>query len=498
MTGDEYVGEFHCGVFQGKGTFTWGSTGDRYEGFWYKGRMHGEDGKKTTASGDEFIGTFVKGRATGYGIKHFACGDVHDGMYRKDKRHGFGSYKWNDGDQYVGQWQHGRMFGRGVKCLVYKPEKGNSIRHRINEEHGMQRGDLNEVFYGTLVNDKAQGYGLKYYACGDTYCGRYENDMRHNYGVYTWSSGETYSGNWWNGRMCGIGMKTLLNGDVYDGEFLNNEAHGFGVKTFISTGDMHYGEYQYNLRHGKGLYRWLNGDEYEGNYEKGEQSGYGCFRWNNGLMTFTGYWHKGQKHGPGFLRVLSPDQSDEDNKMSPREHIFFEVWSKGTRVIQLFLNCTWDNIPLLDDIPEYHATKHTWEDSQEINLSSTVASRDDSSLPMLEDGNATLEPIADDTHLSTFHSQARDLSVNVYERALTPMRHYSIDFYSSPTSEETKSFSKPRSCSFSSFISSSSVLSQSQKHKGQPRCSIRKVHYCKGKGGFVIIAGKKKIRISKF
>ena len=247
---------------QGKGTFTWGSTGERYEGYWYKGRMHGEDGKKLSRSGDEFIGTFVKGRATGWGVKKFTCGDVHHGMYRKDKRHGFGSYKWNNGDQYIGQWKYGCMVGRGIKCLVHTPERG-SIISQINNDNGMQRGDLTEVFHGTLVNGKAQGYGVKHYACGDVYCGQYENDLRHGYGEYTWSNEglvvEAYSGQWINGRMCGIGVKSMGNGDMYDGEFVDDEAHGFGVKTFGNNGDIHLGEYQHNLRHGKGLYRWSNG-----------------------------------------------------------------------------------------------------------------------------------------------------------------------------------------------------------------------------------------------
>ena len=39
-----------------------------------------------------------------YGIKEFAKGDRHEGMYMDDKRNGWGKYVWANGDKYIGEW----------------------------------------------------------------------------------------------------------------------------------------------------------------------------------------------------------------------------------------------------------------------------------------------------------------------------------------------------------------------------------------------------------
>ena len=49
-----------------------------------------------------------------YGAKIFAKGDRHEGMYRDDKRNGWGKYVWANGDKYIGEWHQGMMHGRGT------------------------------------------------------------------------------------------------------------------------------------------------------------------------------------------------------------------------------------------------------------------------------------------------------------------------------------------------------------------------------------------------
>jgi len=514
LTGDEYVGEFYHGVMQGKGTFTWGSTGDRYEGKWYKGRMHGSHGRKLSLStGDDFIGSFVKGKATGWGKKMFACGDVHCGMYRKNKRHGFGVYTWSNGDEYVGQWVAGRMVGRGIKSVCpIGIGTGSNNRNNIHDDddddnvedimlpgigiggRGRHGNDLMEVFYGTLVNDMAQGYGVKYYACGDVYCGQYYNNRRDIYGVYTWSNGEEYTGEWANGHMCGIGVKRMTNGDVYDGEFFNDEANGFGVKTFGSNGDIHYGEYQNNLRHGNGLYRWANGNEYEGNYVKGEQSGLGCMRWNDGAMTFCGRWKSGTKHGPGFLRILVRNQNPTVSSNVVQERVFFEVWSKGDRKFRQEIDYTWNDLPPIENIDFFHSWKWVWEDEREDNSTNSVnedqsegllnVAEPHATVPVLENERANFDPVADEHERDPSLSDVRNIVQRreSLDEVVPTRRHFSVDFYSSVLEDDEQTLTKPRSYSFSS-------------NRCSRRCSSKKVQHIRG--GFIVISTiRKKIRIS--
>ena len=67
-----------------------------------------------------------KGRFT------YSNGDVYEGDYANDKRHGHGVFTYYDGDKYEGEWKNGKIEGYGV----YTYDDGgrdyytsNSLRH---------------------------------------------------------------------------------------------------------------------------------------------------------------------------------------------------------------------------------------------------------------------------------------------------------------------------------------------------------------------------------
>jgi hypothetical protein len=66
------------------------------------------------SKGNKFEGQWEDDLQTGYGVKMFACGDMHEGGYLRGQRHGNGVYVWANGDRYNGQWKNGRMHGQGV------------------------------------------------------------------------------------------------------------------------------------------------------------------------------------------------------------------------------------------------------------------------------------------------------------------------------------------------------------------------------------------------
>lgn len=85
--GDTYVGYMEDGRRHGYGVYSW-ANGDSYEGNWVRGRMNGV-GRKRMAGGDVLDGSFAANQAAGYCRKQFAAtGDVHEGMYARDMRHG--------------------------------------------------------------------------------------------------------------------------------------------------------------------------------------------------------------------------------------------------------------------------------------------------------------------------------------------------------------------------------------------------------------------------
>jgi len=47
------------------------------------------------------------------GAKTYADGDVYEGEFKNDKRHGEGKYTFADGDVYEGNWKDGKRHGEG-------------------------------------------------------------------------------------------------------------------------------------------------------------------------------------------------------------------------------------------------------------------------------------------------------------------------------------------------------------------------------------------------
>jgi hypothetical protein len=68
------------------------------------------------ASGNVYTGEWLKETQIreGIGVLVHANGDVYEGYWRDDKKHGYGRYIWTDGDYYEGQWENGELHGHGV------------------------------------------------------------------------------------------------------------------------------------------------------------------------------------------------------------------------------------------------------------------------------------------------------------------------------------------------------------------------------------------------
>lgn len=123
-------------------------------------------------------GTIDKnGKLQGEFIYKYSNGNVYEGNYKTDVRHGYGKFTWYNGDVYEGNYEKG-------------------LRH---------------------------GYGQITWSNGETYQGNYEKGARHGYGKLTWSNGNVYEGNWEKGTQHGYGKFTWSDGQTYLGEWRNGE-----------------------------------------------------------------------------------------------------------------------------------------------------------------------------------------------------------------------------------------------------------------------------------
>ena len=71
-------------MFDGYGTFAWGSGRQIYEGFWLKGQINGK-GKMTLDSGHVYIGEFANGVREGAGVLELKGKRIIEGTWVNDK-----------------------------------------------------------------------------------------------------------------------------------------------------------------------------------------------------------------------------------------------------------------------------------------------------------------------------------------------------------------------------------------------------------------------------
>lgn len=60
-----------------------------------------------------YEGQYYKDKKQGFGIFKWATGNIYRGQYKADEREGIGEMKWTDGSVYIGQWIAGIQHGYG-------------------------------------------------------------------------------------------------------------------------------------------------------------------------------------------------------------------------------------------------------------------------------------------------------------------------------------------------------------------------------------------------
>jgi len=107
-TVDVHEGQYHHGVMRGYGEARYGN-GNTYTGEWKHGKRHGKglfEWSLTTSNNSHQNSN----RSDSTDKK----GDSYEGSYVKNRREGYGVYKYSNGDVYKGQWKRGKKDGRGA------------------------------------------------------------------------------------------------------------------------------------------------------------------------------------------------------------------------------------------------------------------------------------------------------------------------------------------------------------------------------------------------
>lgn len=194
--GDVYEGEIVNGVRHGKGKLTSQKGRAVYEGCWHRGQRHGV-GTQHYADGSVYRGVWANDAKHGCGTKRYQNGDCYDGMWCENKRHGQGSMGWKHDTEcytevYDGNWKDGKPHGTGISTYVRALEALKDGEEEPTPTlYAPPVTSIINMYKGSFVEGRREGFGTFYYADGSSYEGMWVNNRKNGRGKWVNYNGDT-------------------------------------------------------------------------------------------------------------------------------------------------------------------------------------------------------------------------------------------------------------------------------------------------------------------
>ncbi|XP_028924631.1 alsin isoform X2 [Ornithorhynchus anatinus] len=193
-----------------------------------------------------YEGRWLSGKPHGRGVLKWTDGKTYSGMFRNGLEDGYGEYKvpnkaLNKEDHYVGYWKEGKMCGQGVYSYATGEVYEGYFQENVRHGHGLLRsGKLTStspsMFIGQWTMDKKAGYGVfDDITRGEKYMGMWQDDMCEGNGVVVTQFGLYYEGAFSLNKMMGTGILLSEDDTVYEGEFSDDwTLNGKGTLTLLN------------------------------------------------------------------------------------------------------------------------------------------------------------------------------------------------------------------------------------------------------------------------
>ena len=233
--GDRYTGNFENWNRSGQGTYYF-QNGDKYSGNWKNNKKHGR-GNYTWKSGIKYVGQWQKNEMHGQGVKTFKNGKIQKGIWKNDKFIGSKSEKslskyQTKAKETIKSYQNKKCPSSGYKdnCIgriIYTSDNVYEGFFKKNKRHGQGTYYFNkgkwkgDKYIGQWKDNKYYGEGTYYWNNGRKYVGQWKNDKKHGQGTLSWPNGNKYVGQWQKGKQHGQGIKTYKNGKIEKGIWKN-------------------------------------------------------------------------------------------------------------------------------------------------------------------------------------------------------------------------------------------------------------------------------------
>nr|DBA20075.1 TPA: hypothetical protein GDO54_015815 [Pyxicephalus adspersus] len=195
-----------------------------------------------------YDGRWLAGKPHGRGVLKWPDGRVYEGEFRNGLEDGFGKYiipkkSLKKEDCYLGYWKDGKMYGQGTFWYANGEVYEGCFQDNNRHGHGLLRsGKLTSsspsMFIGQWVMDKKTGYGVfDDITRGEKYMGMWQDDLRQGNGLVVTQFGLYYEGAFNLNKMMGCGVLLSEDDTVYEGEFSDDwTLNGKGVLR-MSNGD---------------------------------------------------------------------------------------------------------------------------------------------------------------------------------------------------------------------------------------------------------------------
>lgn len=158
--------------------------------------------------------------------------DFYDGEYSKDQKEGFGKVTYSNGDEYAGNWRKNMRHGHGTYFY-----KATGMRYDGDWENNSKNGNGVLTFSNGDIMDSGWIYdevseskiGRYAYKNTDTYEGTLRKGMRHGTGLMYYNNGAKYEGGWKDDGRDGSGVLWFSDGCIFQGVFSADSTNGLGL-----------------------------------------------------------------------------------------------------------------------------------------------------------------------------------------------------------------------------------------------------------------------------
>ena len=193
--GDIYVGEYMDDIRHGQGTYIF-KDGSKYTGNWLDNNPDGQ-GIYIYTDGSKDLGEFKNGLLNGYAIKYKADGSIkQEGIFKDDEflhaktsendefpsqmsslppcpsdpnatfDNCFGTWQWDDGSKYEGEWKKDKKHGQGTFTFANNDKYVGKYKDDLSHGQGTYTFADGRKDVGEWENDNLNGYAIQYNADG--------------------------------------------------------------------------------------------------------------------------------------------------------------------------------------------------------------------------------------------------------------------------------------------------------------------------------------------